>query len=600
MVFEAAPRRAPLFLQDGLQISLTSSAYFSDEEYPPTKSCPSRPSSIRSADSWSATTCLPPSSAPESFGCSPKLRSTHPSGGPLAHPLADFGPPLPRSNTKGCRTRRKRLPANLPPQIPRFGRPTAKPLLLPTSTPATHPNLGLKPAPVVVPLDPEAPLPFRRSPPSPRLAFNELPLHRSRLADCNITNPFDLAVEVRQPEQQRSAELFVFRHSFFEPDLPEDPQVPLETFAYKESPLVSPYRRPPPSTPRSHSLDYLDEKCRHWLFQSGTDANAAHPSHPSSSPAAPVTSIMYTTPDAAEDMQAYYQLIRRRMLPHHVLTNARLVLARERLNPTRASVLLYNHDILNNRCLFSLLDPKAAVEFHDKYFPEENQLFLGTSAGSDRSLSPLTMVEPADSDYLTTSPRRLEGPPGHPLSPNEEPLPGLLPNDDDSLFERQAPETLDTASATLKSGLSTLNLETESSLPGGAPSGDSGPPLLSSDPAITPAGGDEPLVYSLSPSITISDTTSMTVTAATSPLMVDWYGTCWPVETANSPDDVDYMALLGWDPLQPHTKPRSTRFNPACWRMMAIENRMMINGKIVAPLKKRLNLPRRRDMPNRL
>ncbi|KAJ1958878.1 hypothetical protein IWQ62_004836 [Dispira parvispora] len=617
--------------------------------------------SIQSADSLT-TTCLPPADSDPA-----KLALLV-----QAPRLTGAGKRTRRCDKKGARRRRslssrdkhRKTPSlRLPPQIPPFRGGARSSPMVPSVlfTPALRSS-----APVPPLRRPSSELPFfRPQQDGDGSPSNHLPLFVSRLSYCDINNPFELQVEVKQPTVT-PAESLLFNYTTFEFSLPlEDTpcDIPLETFAYKESPLrsVSIRRtnrddhRKVTSCQSTYNLDYLDEDCYHWLTTS-LDTDQSLTSEP-----------LHSYPvDEAADVQEYYHCLRRRMPPHHVLAHARHILARDILGPSKAAVLLYNHDILNNRCLFSLLDPATAAHFHESYL-EDEPLKIETvdelsihGGDSDVSLSPGTVVGDRSPFFLTAGQHHHQTDTGllPPYSDTEfhsrPDTPGVLPPDSSVTLDSPlspACDALDLATQSQGSegcrevAESACPLMTDESSDQSKPSpfplslssfssGDTPRPLqsvttwlsrylsennsiiqpsgLESDSsmanpnvgdetrgvssAVNPTESQESETSSCSSPASAGDDSVFTLTAS-SPLMVDWYRTCWPVDGADVPDDVDYISLLGWDPMDPSTKPRMTRFNSSCWRMMATENRMIKARKIVSPLKKRLHLPRRNDKP---
>ncbi|KAJ1656990.1 hypothetical protein IWQ61_003539 [Dispira simplex] len=407
----------------------------------------------------------------------------------------------------------------------------------------------------------------------------------------------------------------------------------------------------------AYDLDYFDEDCYHWLSTS-LDTDQSLTSEPLRS---------YPVNEEA-DVQEYYHCLRRRMSPHHVLAHARHIFARDLLGPSKAAVMLYNHDILNNRCLFSLLDPAAAARFHECYLGEEpleketvDELSIH-GGDSDVSLSPGTVVGDRSPFFLSFGQHHHQTDTGllPPYSDTEFHLrhdtPGLLSPDSSATLDKSLPTACDaldlaTQSQGSESGREAVGnicppmTDESDSQSKSSPfplalssfsSGDTPRPLQSvttwlshylsennsifqssgseldspvgnldvsvetreTSPIVIPTENQEGETSSCSSPTSAGDDSISTLTAS-SPLMVDWYRTCWPVDGADVPDEVDYISLLGWDPMEPLTKPRMTRFNSSCWRMMAMENRMIKARKIVSPLKKRLYLPRRTDKPQR-
>ncbi|KAJ1912113.1 hypothetical protein IWQ60_009819, partial [Tieghemiomyces parasiticus] len=391
-----------------------------------------------------------------------------------------------------------------------------------------------------------------------------LPLFTSRLTDCDVTNPFDLETEIVLPAASPDAD-----GAFLGPFLLEDeeappPPVALETYSYQERPLV----------------------------------------HTRLTPRAPPATLYY---DPDSERHGYHRDLRRRLAPTQALSTARQHLARKHLTPGRAAALLYTHEVLRNRCLFTLLDPLTAAAFHDRYFGDEDHLgFPGSPRGSFTSLSPATLHLDHDaSDYLSYSI----------LDTTDE-----SEVDDDNLDEGFASDV--SVCAGFLDGLSFDAEETRDMVPSA--------PVSLRIPSVSPPrrfpgitslhlpGSHDPTpdvhasehtreaaaaTLATSPTLSVND--SVATVTVSSPLMVDVYSTCWPVNDPYQPQhphargpggyQADYIKIMGWNPLLPATKPRSQRFNPACWRMMAIENRMIRTKKIIAPLKKRLYLPSRRD-----
>ncbi|KAJ1975841.1 hypothetical protein H4R34_004188 [Dimargaris verticillata] len=493
--------------------------------------------SIAAADTLTFTTCQPP--------VTPLPRSK-PSTSVLAR-KADAGR-VPRR----FHPRRTRKPANLPPQIPPYRR----------AAPQT-PVRPVKP----VRTNRRSELPFDQfwasvSTLDPSTAFYQLPLERSRLDAVDIGNPFDLDTMTHCCDDGPwSLGLSANAAS----------DIPLETFAYKES----------PTEPQGLHFDHRANgypawfTARHaWSFTGGTQSLTA-------------------TDPLDPDMAAYYALMRSRMPSYQVLSNARLVLSRETLSGARAATLLYNHDVLNNRCLFSLLDPRSALQFHDGYIADES------SQGADllsMSLSPRTVVSEPYSPVLESESDLLDeglGPTSLMLSETDDPTDHHPPASPRRLARLPSLGALNLNANFYRSKAffsRCLSPTTDLTRPLSPP--DTEPDLLFADDNNLLSVDDRAL-FGTSPPDSIDD--SVTTVVESSPLMVDLYHVCWPVDGASTPDELDYIAQWGWDPMRPETKPRMTRFNSSCWRMMAIENRMIKAEKIVAPLKKRLYLPRRRD-----
>ncbi|KAJ1969874.1 hypothetical protein H4R35_006024 [Dimargaris xerosporica] len=502
--------------------------------------------SITAADALTFTTCQPP--------VAPRPRSK-----PGASALARKTDAARLS--RRFHLRRPRQPVNLPPQIPPYRRDRR------VAPPA--PARSVKP----VRKSPCSELPFGQfwasvSALDPLTAFHQLPLERSRLDAVDILNPFHLdTVTHRCDDSPWSLGL----------GASPAPAIPLETFAYKEC----------PTEPQGgHSRDHRANGYPAWFTaQHAWSVTGGSPGLTATEPLDP-------------DMAAYYALMRSRMPSYQVLANARLRLSRETLSSARAATLLYNHDVLNNRCLFSLLDPRSALQFHDGYLADEDSQGTDATELLSMSLSPRTVVSEPYSPVLESESDLLdEG-----LNPTTL----MLTETDDasvhSLPSPAAPRRL----ARLPS-LRALNLNAnfhrsraflsrclsptaDLARPLSPP--DTEPDLLFADES-SPVSGDDGTLFGTSPPDSIDD--SVTTVAESSPLMVDLYHVCWPVDGATTPDELDYIVQWGWDPMRPETKPRMTRFNPSCWRMMAIENRMIRAEKIVAPLKKRLYLARRRD-----